>query len=489
LIILGAPSLAAVTLSRDVVPNASEATRPAMLTVRLDQFSSLEEFARGYRQHVTRTTLYLPTRLNRPEASLLLFRIELADGSCAFRGEGTIESYRLTPGGEQLGMMLRLRRLDKASKELHAAAFAGVQEPTAPPEARFDAAADIGSLMKAVGAAADAAFDAIAAQTSAVGGSAREPVLISRHEGGTNTPMRDDLRAPSRSAHEAVTRPLDEAAQALVEAEGAEQPQSVGRMAVSRLSVDEYEARKLAMARVAAPPPVASLVASSESSAAWSEADDALDFEGIGSDLRPSVSVALEPAPVREAMMEEAPLPPSPTLPPLEGIVVAPPQDAIGGGVSLDEVTFSGMSAYEMPTAAPREPSVDLDLDFDFTAVTFAAGLPASLSGSRAALPSGAVAQVAPAPVAPVLTAPPASLASEAGPAPQRAAAVTSPAIAAGPSRLPPAPPPKGGAAVGAVAGAATTRQPLQMSKPIPKPTPSASEEKPGLFGWLRGKK
>jgi len=431
-----------------------------MLTVRLDQFSSLEEFARGYRQHVTRTTLYLPTRLNRPEASLLLFRIEIADGSCAFRGEGTIESYRLTPGGEQLGMMLRLRRLDKASKELHAAAFAGVQVAATP-----------------------------TAEASAIAGAAPEPVAIPRNEGDSPAQMRDDLRAPSRSAHEAVTRPLDAAAQALVEAEGAEQPQSVGRMAVSRLSVDEYEARKLAMARVAAPPPVASLVASSESSAAWSEADDALDFEGIGSDLRPSVSVAVEPAPVREAMIEEAPLPPSPTLPPLEGIVVAPPQDAIGGGVSLDEVTFSGMSAYEMPTAAPREPSVDLDLEFDFTAVTFAAGLPASLSGSRAALPSGAVAQVAPAPVAPDLTAPPASLAPEAGPAPQRAAAVTSPAIAAGPSRLPPAPPPKGGAAVGAVAGAAATRQPLQMSKPIPKPTPAESEEKPGLFGWLRGKK
>lgn len=432
-----------------------------MLTVRLDQFSSLEEFARGYRQHVTRTTVYLPTRLKRPEASLLLFRIEIADGSCAFRGEGTIESYRLTPGGEQLGMMLRLRRLDKASKELHTAAFAGMQEAAAPPAERFDAAA----------------------------GAVSEPVAISRNEGDTPTQIRDDLRTPSRSAHEAVTRPLDAAAQALVEAEGAEQPQSVGRMAVSRLSVDEYEARKLAMARVAAPPPVASLVASSESSAAWSEADDALDFEGLGSDMRPSISVAVEPAPVREAMVEEAPLPPAPTLPPLEGIVVAPPQDAIGGGVTLDEVTFSGTSAYEMPTAAPIEPSVDLDLDFDFTAVTFAAGPPASLSGSRAALPSGAVAQVAPVPVAPVVTAPPASLAPEAVPAPQRAAAVTSPAVAAGPSRLPPAPPPKGGASVGAVAGAAATRQPVQMSKPIPKPTPAETDDKPSLFGWLRGKK
>jgi hypothetical protein len=29
----------------------------------------------------------------------------------------------------------------------------------------------------------------------------------------------------------------------------------------------------------------------------------------------------------------------------------------------------------------------------------------------------------------------------------------------------------------------------VQMSKPIPKPTPAAPEEKPGLFGWLRGKK
>ena len=432
-----------------------------MLTIRLDQFSSLEEFARGYRQHVTRTTVYLPTRLKRPEASLLLFRIELADGSCAFRGEGTIESYRLTPGGEQLGMMLRLRRLDKASKELHSVAFAGVQEAAAPTAERGDAAVS----------------------------AAPEPVAISRNEGDTPAQMRDDLRTPSRSAHEAVTRPLDAAAQALVEAEGAEQPQSVGRMAVSRLSVDEYEARKLAMARVAAPPPVASLVASSESSAAWSEADDALDFEGIGSDMRPSISVAVAPAPVREAMMEEAPLPRAPTLPPLEGIVVAPPPDAIGGGVTLDEVTFSGTSAYEMPSATPLEPSIVLDLDFDFTAVTFAAGPTASLSGSRAALPSGAVAQVAPAPVAPVVAAPPASLAPDAGPAPQRAAAVTSPAVAAGPSRLPPAPPPKGGASVGAVAGAAATRQPVQMSKPIPKPTPAETDDKPSLFGWLRGKK
>lgn len=441
------------------MPNASEATRPATLTIRLDQFSSLDEFARGYRQHVTRTTVYLPTRLKRPEASLLLFRIELADGSCAFRGEGTIESYRITPGGEQIGMMLRLRRLDKASRELHSAAFAGVQE--AATAERFDAEA----------------------------GAVREPVVISRNECARPTQIRDDLRAPSRSAHEAVTRPLDAAANALVEAEGAEQPQSIGRMAVSRMSVDDYEARKLAMARVAAPPPVASLVASSESSAAWSEADDTLDFEGIGSDMRPSISVAVEPAPVREAIMEEAPMPPAPTLPPLEGIVVAPPQDAIGGGVMLDEVTFSGMSAYEMPTAAPLEASVDLDLDFDFTAVTFAAGLPASLSGSRAALPSGAVAKVAPAPVDSVVTAPPASLAPEAGQGSQRAAAVTSPAIAAGPSRLPPAPPPKGGASVGAVAGAAAMRQPVQMSKPIPKPTPAETDDKPSLFGWLRGKK
>jgi hypothetical protein len=456
-----------------------------MLTVRLDQFSSLEEFARGYRQHVTRTTLFLPTRLNRPEASLLLFRIEIADGSCAFRGEGIIDSYRLTPGGEQLGMILRLRRLDKASKELHAAAFAGVQEPTAPPAARFDAAADIGSLMKAVGAAADAAFDAIAAETSAVGGPAQEPVVISRNEGGATTPMRDDLRAPSRSVHEAVTRPMDGASQALVEAEGAEQPQSVGRMAVSRLSVDEYEARKLAMARVAAPPPVASLVPSSESSVAWSEAEDALDFEGIGSDLRPSLSVAAEPEPVSEALMEEAPLPPSPTLPPLEAIVVAPPQDAVGGGVTIDEVTFGGSSAYEMPVASPIEPSKDLDLDFDFTAVTFAAEPPPVLSGSRPALTTAPVPALLPAP------APPVPMVTSEQPEPELTprAAAPSPAPAAGPSRLPPAPPPKSGPPVGAVGGAAATRVPLQMSKPIPKPTPAESEEKPGLFGWLRGKK
>jgi hypothetical protein len=456
-----------------------------MLTVRLDQFSSLEEFARGYRQHVTRTTLFLPTRLNRPEASLLLFRIEIADGSCAFRGEGIIDSYRLTPGGEQLGMILRLRRLDKASKELHAAAFAGVQEPTAPPAARFDAAADIGSLMKAVGAAADAAFDAIAAETSAVGGPAQEPVVISRNEGGATTPMRDDLRAPSRSVHEAVTRPMDGASQALVEAEGAEQPQSVGRMAVSRLSVDEYEARKLAMARVAAPPPVASLVPSSESSVAWSEAEDALDFEGIGSDLRPSLSVAAEPEPVSEALMEEAPLPPSPTLPPLEAIVVAPPQDAVGGGVTIDEVTFGGSSAYEMPVASPIEPSKDLDLDFDFTAVTFAAEPPPVLSGSRPALTTAPVPALLPAPAAPV------PVVTSEQPEPELAprAAAPSPAPAAGPSRLPPAPPPKSGPPVGAVAGAPATRVPLQMSKPIPKPTPAESEEKPGLFGWLRGKR
>lgn len=478
-----------------------------MLTIRLDQFSSLEEFARGYRQHVTRTTVYLPTRLKRPEASLLLFRIELADGSCAFRGEGTIESYRLTPGGEQLGMMLRLRRLDKPSKELHSVAFAGVQEAAAPTAERFDAAADIGSLMAAVGAAADAAFDAIAAEPSAVG-AVPEPVAISRNEGDAPTQIRDDLRAPSRSAHEAVTRPLDAAALALVEAEGGEQPQSVGRMAVSRMSVDEYEARKLAMARVAAPPPVASLVSYSESSAAWSEADDALDFEGIGSDLRPSLSVAVEPAPVRAAPVEEVLLPPSPTLPPLEGIVVAPPQDAIGGGVTLDEVTFSGTSAYEMPSATPLEPSIDLDLDFDFTAVTFAAGPPASLSGSRAALPSGAVAQVAPAPVAAAR-----EVVSVSPGAPMRAATVPSidaipratvvpspaavvpspaavvPAAAVGPSRLPPAPPPRSGAPAGSTAVAPAARQPVQMSKPIPKPTPAETDDKPSLFGWLRGKK
>jgi hypothetical protein len=282
---------------------------------------------------------------------------------------------------------------------------------------------------------------------------------------------------------------MDGASQALVEAEGAEQPQSVGRMAVSRLSVDEYEARKLAMARVAAPPPVASLVASSESSVAWSEAEDALDFEGIGSDLRPSLSVAAEPEPVSEALMEEAPLPPSPTLPPLEAIVVAPPQDAVGGGVTIDEVTFGGSSAYEMPVASPIEPSKDLDLDFDFTAVTFAAEPPPVLSGSRPALTTAPVPALLPAPAAPVISAPPASLTPEAGPASQRAAAVTSPAVATGPSRLPPAPPPKSGPPVGAVAGAAATRVPLQMSKPIPKPTPAESEEKPGLFGWLRGKR
>ncbi len=456
-----------------------------MLTVRLDQFSSLDAFTRGYRQHVTRTTVYLPTRLQRPEGSLLLFRIELADGSCAFRGEGTIESYRRTPGGEQLGMMLRLRRLDRASKELHAAAFAGVQESGPPAAESRDGTGDMGSLASALLAAADAAFGEISAAPSEAAESMREPVVVSRNEDDAPTRMRDDLRAPTHSAQEAVTRPLDAAAQTLVESEGAEQAQSVGRMAVARMSVDEYEARKLAMARVAAPPPVASLVASSESSAAWSEADDALDFEGIGSDLRPSISVAVEPAPVREGMMEEAPLPPSPTLPPLEGIVVAPPQDAVGGGVTLDEVTFSGSSAYEMPNASPIEPSMDLDLEFDFTAVTFAAPEPAipGPTGSRAALASSAVAAVAPA--EPIVTAVMEQPEPESVALPPRAADAPSPAASAGPSRLPPAPPPKNVAG----AGAAAARSPVQMSKPIPKPTPAETEEKPGLFGWLRGKK
>ena len=479
-----------------------------MLTVRLDQFSSLEEFARGYRQHVTRTTLYLPTRLQRPEGSLLLFRIELAGGLCAFRGEGAVESYRRTPGGEQLGLMLRLRRLDKASKDLHTSAFAGVLESAAPAAERGDATAEIGSLLAAVGAAGEDALASLAAEAAA--GAVRERAVVSRNEGDAPTQIRDDLRAPARSAHEAVTRPLDAAALALVESEGGEQPQSVGRMAVSRMSVDEYEARKLAMARVAAPPPVASLVSYSESSAAWSEADDALDFEGIGSDLRPSLSVAVEPAPVEEVL-----LPPSPTLPPLEGIVVAPPQDAVGGGVALDEVTFSGSSAYEMPIAAPLAPAADLDLEFDFTAVIFTSEPPVAVSGSRPALPSGAIPQVAPAPVAaatevvsvspgapmraatvPSIDAIPraAVVPSPAAVVPSPAAVVPSPAAvvptaAVGPSRLPPAPPPRSGAPAGSTAVAPAARQPLPMSKPIPKPTPAETEEKPGLFGWLRGKK
>lgn len=485
-------------LSCEAVPNANDATRPATLTVRLDQFSSLEEFARGYRQHVTRTTLYLPTRLQRPEGSLLLFRIELAGGMCAFRGEGTVESYRRTPGGEQLGMLLRLRRLDKASKELHTSAFAGVQESAAPAAERGDAMAEIGSLLAAVG---EDALASLAAEGAA--GRDRERAVVSRNEGDAPTQMRDDLRAPSRSAHEAVTRPLDAAALALVESEGGEQPQSVGRMAVSRMSVDEYEARKLAMARVAAPPPVASLVSYSESSAAWSEADDALDFEGIGSDLRPSVSVAAEPAPVRAAPVEEAQLPPSPTLPPLEGIVVAPPQDAVGGGVAVDEVTFAGSSAYEMPIAAPLEPAADLDLEFDFTAVSFTSEPPVVVSGNRQALPSGAIPQVAPAPVAaatevasvsagaPMRAAvvPSIDATPRAAVAPSPAAVVPSPAAAVGPSRLPPAPPPRSGAPAGTGAVAPAARQPLPMSKPIPKPTTAEAEDKPGLFGWLRGKK
>jgi hypothetical protein len=216
------------------VPNANDATRPATLTVRLDQFSSLEEFARGYRQHVTRTTLYLPTRLQRPEGSLLLFRIELAGGMCAFRGEGAVESYRRTPGGEQLGMMLRLRRLDKASKELHTSAFAGVQESTAPAAERGDPMAEIGSLLAAVGAAGEDALASLASEAAA--GPARERAVVSRNEGDAPLQMRDDLRAHSRSAHEVVTRPLDAAALALVESEAGEQPQSVGRMAVSRMS-------------------------------------------------------------------------------------------------------------------------------------------------------------------------------------------------------------------------------------------------------------
>lgn len=467
------------------MPNANEATRPATLTVRLDQFSSVDAFTRGYRQHVTRTTVYLPTRLQRPEGSLLLFRIELSDGSCAFRGEGTIESYRRTPGGEQLGMMLRLRRLDRASKELHAAAFAGVQESGLPAAEPRDGTGDLGSVASALVAAADAAFAEISAAPSEAAEAMREPVMVSRNEDDAPARMRDDLRASTRAAQEAVTRPLDAAAQTLVESECAEQAQSVGRMAVARMSVDEYEARKLAMARVAAPPPVASLVASSESSAAWSEADDALDFEGIGSDLRPSLAVAVEPEPVRAAPMEEEPLPASPTLPPLEGIVVAPPQDAVGGGVTLDEVTFSGLSAYEMPVAAPLEPSADLDLDFDFTAVTFAAPEPArpGPTGSRTALASSAVAAVAPAePLVVSTTEPPAPGGLSSAPRPADA---PSPAATAGPSRLPPAPPPKSVA----VAGAAAARSPVQMSKPIPKPTPAETEEKPGLFGWLRGKK
>jgi hypothetical protein len=472
--------MTALPLTCEVVPNANDATRPATLTVRLDQFSSLEEFARGYRQHVTRTTLYLPTRLQRPEGSLLLFRIELAGGMCAFRGEGAVESYRRTPGGEQLGMMLRLRRLDKASKELHTSAFAGVQESTAPAAERGDPMAEIGSLLAAVGAAGEDALASLASEAAA--GPARERAVVSRNEGDAPLQMRDDLRAHSRSAHEVVTRPLDAAALALVESEAGEQPQSVGRMAVSRMSVDEYEARKLAMARVAALPPVASLVSHSESSAAWSEADDALDFEGIGSDLRASVSVTVEPAPVRAAPVEEVLLPPSPTLPPLEGIVVAPPQDAVGGGVAVDEVTFSGSSAYEMPIAAPLEPAADLDLEFDFTAVSFTSEPPVVVSGNRQALPSGAIPQVAPVDAEP-------EAASVASDAPARASFVPSPAAAVGPSRLPPAPPPRSGAPVSTGVMAPAARQPLPMSKPIPKPTPAEAEDKPGLFGWLRGKK
>ncbi len=461
----------------------------------MDQFSSLEGFARGYRQHVTRTTIYLPTRVPRAEGSLLLFRIELADGTCAFRGEGSVESFRQTPGGEQLGLTLRMRRLDKASKELHSVAFAGLMEGSAPVAEAAVTTAGLASLADAIGAAAEQALDALAKPPSVVDAPVvvHEPVVVSRTEGEGSSRIRDDLRPVARPPQDAVTRPLDAAARAVVESEGNEQVQALGRMAVARMSVDEYEARKAAMARVSAPPPVASLTASSESTAAWSEADDALDFEGIGSDIRENAPVSEVAAPV-VIVREEEPPPPSPTLPPLEGIVVAPPTDAVGGGVSLDEETFSGASAYEMPKAAPVEVIEELNLDFDFTAVAFTAEEPSAkgLSGSRPAITSSAVTAVAPALVPPVPALTPAAevVAKEAVAAVPAPALAPSPApAAAGPSRLPPPPPPKSGAPiVGAAAGAAATRSPVPMSKPIPKPT-AEPEDKPGLFGWLRGKK
>ena len=476
--------------------NANDQTRPATLTVRLDQFQSLDAFVRGYRQHVTRTSIYLPTRVPRAEGSLLLFRIELADGSCAFRGEGLVESFRHTPGGEQLGLTLRLRRLDKASKDLHTAVFVGAVESVPQEPAVAPVAVVFDDLAAAVGAAAD---EVLSALHPAVAPPVREPALVARTEGESPARMRDDLRPTSRTAPETAPR----AAEPAPEAEGSEQAQALGRMAVARMSVDEYEARKAAMARVAAPPPVASLVASSESTAAWSEADDALDFEGIGSDIRENVPSAPEPpaAPAPIVLRDEEPLPPAPTLPPLESIIVAPPEEAAGGGVAVAEVTFAGSAAYEMPKSAPVETTTDLDLEFDFTAVSFTEeeSLSRGLSGSRPALTSSAV--TAARPVASVVTTPssavsnavtrPVETVERPAPVPAPAPApVPAPSPAAGPSRLPPAPPPKSGLPAPVSAGGAPGSRPaVPMSKPVPKPSAPVEEEKPGLFGWLRGKK
>lgn len=434
-----------------------------------------------------------------------MFRIELADGTCAFRGEGSVESFRHTPGGEQLGLTLRMRRLDRSSKELHAAAFTGITESAPPAPAPALSTAGMTALVAAIGAAAEQAMDALAQPPSTVDTPVvlRDGAVVSRTEGQAAGRIRDDLRPAARPAAEPAPEPVETSGFTGVESESIEQTQAVGRMAVARMSVDEYEARKAATSRAAAPPPIASLEASSESTAAWSEADDALDFEGLGSDIRENVP-AQEPVAPPVVIRDEEPIRPAPTLPPLEGIVVARPEDAVGIGVTLDEVTFSGASAYEMPKSAPIEAAQDLDLDFDFTAVAFTASeaTASGRSGNRSSVPIAAAPAVGipsavqpvvhPAappmqrPEYPVAAAPVAAPAAASVPQPQATPAPA--AIAAGPSRLPPPPPPRGGASA-PTTGAPGSRPAVPMSKPIPKPTAGESEEKPGLFGWLRGKK
>jgi Tfp pilus assembly protein PilZ len=95
--------------------NSSKATA---IRARLDRFSSVDDFIEGYNQYFFRGGMLLPTRQARSVGTTVSLQLEIADGTTVVRADGEVQQVRVNDAGRTVGMVVRFKRVDSATRDL-----------------------------------------------------------------------------------------------------------------------------------------------------------------------------------------------------------------------------------------------------------------------------------------------------------------------------------------------------------------------------------
>jgi len=206
-----------------VSSSADNSSKVTAIRARLEKFSTVDAFVEGYNQYFFRGGMLLPTRQSREVGTPVSLQLEIGDGTTVVRADGEVQQVRTNESGRAVGMVIRFKRVDAATRDLMArilrerherrtgshsvvtetpqAPAAGAQSrpaPFAPPKPASSRLAD--EDINAIENALDSTFDSIFGSTGSFGAVGADDDDASDSPFGAPAASDDDaLPFPSRA--------------------------------------------------------------------------------------------------------------------------------------------------------------------------------------------------------------------------------------------------------------------------------------------------